>query len=270
MRPGERLYAALLILYPVGFRRAFTSELLLLYRDLQRKAAGRGLRHQIAFWLWLLGDLLASALHERMRIMTRSYWAALISLLLCAPLLFMLISATFHYEPAFVNRIDVVIFNADGTPSLVGKIVMLAMLLSLPAAFLLNLAVMLRRAPAASVEPFRVTPLHVGVGGAILLGLLFLVQGQIAHELEPFVTPLGAAAPLARLGFLLLLALPSLALLLNRLPRLHRADVGSGLVFQPASLNLILAAALLLMILILLSALGLEVSACAIGVPNCD
>ena len=61
---GERLYRALLHLYPTPFRRAFGQELVEAFRDQRRDARSRG-RSAWAFWADVLGDLATQALAER-------------------------------------------------------------------------------------------------------------------------------------------------------------------------------------------------------------
>jgi hypothetical protein len=98
--------------------------------------------------------------------------------------------------------------------------------------------------------------------------VLAIFSGQVLHELRPFVRPLGVAAFLGQgLCLLALLPLP-VAFLLDRLPR-FRGNRGARL-FRPTSVNLIVGAVSLLIVLMLVSSLALETTACTIGVPNCD
>jgi hypothetical protein len=71
---ARRVYAALLHVYPTGFRRDFADELRLLFIDMQRAAAVRGKQALVSLWLFVLLDLLASAARERMRTMLNTKW----------------------------------------------------------------------------------------------------------------------------------------------------------------------------------------------------
>jgi len=208
---------------------------------------------------------------EKSRSFISSKSAAVISLALCFPILFIAITATFNYEPPFVALLDEHMFSADGyTPTMLGRIVMLGMLLSVPAAFVINLLPMLTKAGSEQPAPFKPTPAHALVGMSILLVVLIIFSKQIFHEFRPFVKPLGSAAILGQgLCLLGLLTLP-VTFLLNRLPRFAKARSERALVFQPTSINLIIGAAILLMIIQFASAFMLETIACSIGVPNCD
>src|SRR5690242_9298736 len=68
---GERLYRALLHLYPARFRRAFGQELIEAFRDQRRDAQTHG-QPASAFWASVLGDLITQALAERVE----SLWRA--------------------------------------------------------------------------------------------------------------------------------------------------------------------------------------------------
>jgi hypothetical protein len=57
---------------------------------------------------------------------------------------------------------------------------------------------------------------------------------------------------------------------LNRLPRFAQARAERAASLQPTSVNLIVGAAILLIILMCMSGLMLETSACSISLPNCD
>ena len=74
MKPNEklaqRIYAALLHLYPTQFRRSYSHELTLLFVDMHRAAAAQGMPGVIDLWLHTFADLVFSALRER--IMERS------------------------------------------------------------------------------------------------------------------------------------------------------------------------------------------------------
>ena len=268
---ARRVYAALLHLYPADFRRGYAEELTLLFVDMHRAAAAQGRLACVNLWLTVLLDLLSSATRERMRTMLNSKLATAISLALCLPLLFVYITAMFNYEPAFVPLLDQWMFAPDGyTPTMLGRIVMLGMLLSVPVAFVINLLPMLTKTGSQAATPFALTPAHTIIGMSILVVVLITFSQPVLYELRPFVAPLGSAAILGQgLCFLGLLALP-VAFLLNRLPRLAKAGSGGVLSFVPTSINLIIGAAILLVILMLLSAFMLEETACSIGVPNCD
>ena len=64
LNAGERLYRALLHLYPARFRRAFGQELVEAFRDQRRHGHGRG-QPATAFWADVLRDLATQAFAER-------------------------------------------------------------------------------------------------------------------------------------------------------------------------------------------------------------
>ncbi len=193
--------------------------------------------------------------------------AAVLSVALCLPLLFAVITATLGYEPAFVRLLT----SSDGyTPTTLGRIVMLGMLLGLPVAFVINLLPMFTKADSEQPNAFRVTPAHALIGMSILVVLLVMMRQGALYELRPFVTPLGLAAILGQILFLLLQLVLPVAFLFNRLPWLAKAGSGGSLAFRPTSINLIIGAAILLLIIMAASSFALEATACAIGVPNCD
>jgi len=65
---SERLYSALLSLYPVRFRIRFAPEMLQLFHDCCKDAVEKGQVAVVAaFWLQVMRDLLSSALRERGR-----------------------------------------------------------------------------------------------------------------------------------------------------------------------------------------------------------
>ncbi|MCI0399599.1 MAG: hypothetical protein L0322_32355 [Chloroflexi bacterium] len=265
---ARRIYVILLHLYPADFRRGYADELTLLFVDMHRAAAAQGLRARAQLWLTVLLDLLSSAMRERIRTMLNSRSAAVISLVLCFPLLFVVITASLNYEPPFVQHY---LTEPDGyTPTGLARVIMAVMLLSLPAAFVINLMPMFTRARSEETTPFKLTPAHAITGASILLVIMMIFSQQVLYELRPFVNRLGSAAILGQ-GLCLLgtLSLP-VAFLLNRLPRLTKAGSEGALIFQPTSINLIAGAAILLIILMLISTLALEATACSIGVPNCD
>ncbi len=184
--------------------------------------------------------------------------AALLSVLLSLPILFVVVTAMLNYEPPFVQQ---VLTEPDGfTPTRLARLFMLVMLGSVPVAFVLNLLAMFNGARAQQAKPFRLTPAYALVGLAILLLELMVFSPQVLRELTPFVRPLGSAAVLGQVLCLVGMLLLPVAFLFNRLPHFAR----------PASINLIVGAALRLMILLFITTFALEATACAIGVPNCD
>lgn len=268
---ARQVYAALLHLYPADFRRGYAEELTLLFVDMQRAATAQGMPACMSLWLTVLLDLLSSATRERIHTMLNSKSATAISLALCLPFLFVYITAMFDYEPPFVPLLDEWMFAPDGyTPTILGRIVMLGLLLSVPVAFVINLLPMLMKAGSQGATPFALTPAHTIMGMSILVVVLITFSDAVLYELRPFVAPLRSASILGQgLCFLGLLPLP-VAFLLNRLPRLAKAGSEGALIFQPTSVNLIVGAAILLVILMFMSAGMLETTACSIGVPNCD
>jgi hypothetical protein len=261
------IYAAMLHLYPADFRRDYGAELTMLFIDMQRAAAGQGVLARLSLWLTILLDLASSAARERIRTMLKARTAAVVGIVLCLPLIFMLTTAVLNYEPPFVDQY---LTQPDGySPTPLARVIMVFTLLALPAALVINLLPMLRKTDRAGVTPFTLTPAHTAVGMSILVVLLGIMSRQVRFELEPFVSRLGSAAIIGEILFLLaLLALPA-AFLLNRLP-VTRSGGSGALIFQPTSLNLIIGAAALLIILTLISIFALETTACSIGVPNCD
>ena len=198
--------------------------------------------------------------------------AAAISLALCLPFLFVYVTAMFNYEPPFVYLLDEQMFAPDGyTPTTLGRIVMLGMLLSVPVAFVVNLlSILTKKAGSERATSFTLTPAHTIIGMSILVVVLIIMSDGVRYELRPFVAPLGAVSILGKsLCFLGLLPLPA-AFLLNRLPRFTKPGSEGALTFQPTSVNLIIGATILLVILMIASAFMLEAIACSIGVPNCD
>jgi hypothetical protein len=222
-------------------------------------------------WLTMLLDLLSSAMRERIRAMANLKPATAISLVLCLPFLLVYITAMFNYELPFVPLLDEWMFAPDGyTPTMLGRIVMLGLLLSVPGAFVINLLPMLTKAGSPGAPPFALAPAHTLMGMSTLVVVLITFSEPVLHELRPFVAPLGSASILGQgLCLLGLLPLP-VAFLLNRLPHLTRTGPAGARTFQPTSINLIIGAAILLVILMVASAFILEATACSIGVPNCD
>ena len=67
---SERLYNALLSLYPFRFRVRFAPEMMQLFRDCCHDALEKGqVAVLVAFWLRVLRDLLFSVLRERRRVL---------------------------------------------------------------------------------------------------------------------------------------------------------------------------------------------------------
>lgn len=270
-RLARQVYAALLYLYPTDFRRGYADEMTLLFVDMYRAAAAQGTLACVRLWLTALLDLLSSALRERMRTMLNSRSAAVIGVILCLPLMMIAVGSVFDFEPPFVPLLEKYMFAADGyTPTTVGRVVMFGLLLSVPVAFVINLLPMFKKADPERIPSFRLTPAHTIIGMSLLLVVWFSSSPQILRELRPFVRPLGSAAIVGQgLCLLGLLPLP-VAFLLNRLPRLTRAGPEGAITFQPSSINLIVGAVALLMIIMVVSGFALEATACSIGVPNCD
>ena len=265
----------------------------------------------------------------RIRTLLGPRWATAISIALCLPLVLMIGSAGLDYEPPFVPLLNRYLLAANGEgPTAVGRVVMLPLLLSVPAAFVINLLAMRRKPELDEAPAFNPTTAHTALGLSLLLGVLAIFAGLVLNELRPFVRPLGAAAfainllamrpkpdseeapaftptpahtvlglslllvvlaifaglvlnelrpfvrPLGAAAFLgqglcplALLPLP-VAFLLNWLPRFTESRAAR--LFYPTSINLIVGAVSLLIVLMLVSGLALETTACAIGVPNCD
>lgn len=268
---ARRVYAALLHLYPATFRREYAEELTLLFVDLQRAASAQGLPASLRLWLRVLLDLIVSATRERSRTMLNAKSATAISLILSLPIVLVAITANIGYEPPFLDRLNTYLLSPDGyTPTVLGRLAMLGMLFALPVAFVINLLAMVARARSEQATPFRLTPAHTITGISILIVVLLSLSSQIQHELRPFVTPLGSGAPLGQLLFFLALLAVPVAFLLGRLPRFATAGTGKGRTLQPTSINLIIGATILLVMLVIVSSFTLEGTACATGVPNCD
>ena len=205
----------------------------------------------------------------RIRTLLGPRWATAISIGLCLPLVLMIGSAALDYEPPFVPQLNHYLLAADGGgPTAIGRVVMLVLLLSVPAAFAINLLAMRPKPDSEEAPAFTPTPAHTVLGLSLLLVVLAIFAGLVLNELRPFVRPLGAAAFLGQgLCLLALLPLP-VAFLLNWLPRFTESRAAR--LFYPTSINLIVGAVSLLIVLMLVSGLALETTACAIGVPNCD
>jgi hypothetical protein len=85
------------------------------------------------------------------------------------------------------------------------------------------------------------------------------------------VTPLGPAAFLGQVAFLLMVVALPVGVLLNRLPRFAAARWDCSPQGRTViSANVIVGAVLILLMIMLLSASALEATACSVGLPNCD
>lgn len=193
-------------------------------------------------------------------------WATVLSAALATPLLLLLILVRLDYEPPFVPLLT----NPDGTTTTLGRALMLGVLLSVPLGLVINLLPRLRR-PAGRSARFVPTTAHIIVG-LTMLSVVMLTTAQMGlHELRPFVAPLGAAAFLGQVAFLLLVVALPVSVLLNRLPRFAAARWdGSPQGRTIVSANVIVGAVLILLMIMLLSAFALEATACSVGIPNCD
>jgi hypothetical protein len=180
-------------------------------------------------------------------------------------------TAALDFEPPFVPLLNRYLLAADGEgPTAIGRVVMLSPLLSVPAAFVINLLAMRLGPGSDGALSFAPTPTHTIIGLSLLLMALAIFSRQVLYELGPFVRPLGAASFLGQgLCLLALLPLP-VAFLLNRRPRFALSGRGGARLVRPTSINLIVGAVSLLIVLMLLSGMALEMTACAVGVPNCD
>jgi hypothetical protein len=189
-------------------------------------------------------------------------WATVLSAVLATPLLLLLIFVRLDYEPFFLPLLT----NPDGTPTTL----MLGVLLSVPVGLVINLLPRLRR-PAGRSARFVPTPAHVIVGLA-MLSIVMLTTAEFGlNELRPFVAPLGPAAFLGQVAFLLMVVALPVGVLLNRLPRFAAARWDCSPQGRTViSANVIVGAVLILLMIMLLSAFALEATACSVGVPNCD
>jgi len=268
---SARLYRMLLILYPSEYRHEYGEVMLQLFRDVSRDRYRRGGRAGLAgWWCAALLDLGRTVIAQRGgTIMTdvtriRSKTATLLSIILCLPFFMVYLSALLWLEPPFMG----VLYTDGYQPTNLGRIVTLAMLGSLPAAFVVNLLGMIARRNTERLKPMRLSTAHTLTGLSILFVVLMVFSEGVRYELRPFLAPLGSASMLGQMGFLLgLLVLPTAFLLL---PGFANARVGVRKAFQPTSINLIVGAVILLMILMLVSGFVLEAIACSSGVPNCD
>jgi hypothetical protein len=193
-------------------------------------------------------------------------WATVLSAALAMPLLLLLIFVRLDYEPPFLPLLN----NPDGTSTTLGRALMLGVLLSVPTGLVINLLPRLRR-PAGRSARFVPTLAHVIVGLTMLSVVMLTTAEMGLNELRPFVAPLGAAAFLGQVGFLLVVVALPVSVLLNRLPRFAAARWdGSPQGRTVVSANVIVGAVLMLLMIMLLSAFALEATACSVGIPNCD
>ena len=155
---------------------------------------------------------------------------------------------------------------------------MLALLLSPVAALVIDLVPRLAHGVGPGTGPTLRThatpPRHRSVGAR---RLVLALGDAVLNELEPFVAGSGWATPISQaLALAAVSALP-VAVLLNRLPRFAIARVpgSGGMITSPGaagviSMNVIVAAALTMVIMVLATALALESAACSIVGPSCD
>jgi hypothetical protein len=203
---------------------------------------------------------------EKPLISSRS--AAVLSLILCLPFLLIFVTEVYDLQALLpIKRL----LTLDGfQPTLLGRLLMIGMLICLPLAFLVNLLPMIRRRRSEQATSFKLTAADILVGMSLLALVLMTVSHGVLYELRPFVKPLGPAASVGQILFLLgLLALP-MAFLLDRLPWVRSGGSSRIITFQPTSINLIVGATILLAMLMTASGFLLETIACSIGVPNCD
>lgn len=141
---AQRVYAALLHLYPADFRHHYGEELTLLFADMHRAAAKKGLWARVNLWLTVLLDLVSSAMKERIRTMFNSRSAAVLSAALCLPFLLLIFAMEYlPEEPAFLHEMMV---ESDGyTTTQFGKIMSEGLLLAFSVAFVINLSSMFTR-----------------------------------------------------------------------------------------------------------------------------
>jgi hypothetical protein len=239
------------------------------FRDASRAAYQRGgLVALVMWWGVTLFDLFRTVIDQQrvavMQKFNRTRTAGLISLALCLPF--------FLFATLAVNNVDLPwlqVLMLD-TPTVLGRVVMLVMMLGLPAAFIVNLLAMVGKASPEAVVPFRPTAAHTLIGLSVLVVIGLLFSEEVLYELRPFVAPLGARSAIGQVVFLLGLLLLPAAFLLNRLPLGRITRLGGVFTFQPTSVNLVIGAVVLLLLLMLMSSFVLEAVACAGGVPNCD
>lgn len=265
----EQLYRALLLLYPAQYRHEYGTLMHQLFRDVSREIAQKqGISGLANWWRSALFDLFRTVIDqwrgtimaEMMRVQSKA--ATLTAIILCLPLLFLWLTADLE---AVRNLLTI-----DGyQPTIVGRIFMLISLLGLPIAFIVNLLSMFRKADAQPT-PFKLTSIHAAIGLAAL-GIIFLTWNSgVFHELNQLIRAARANQVAVQFLFSLgLLALPVI-FLFNVMPRFVLVNGIGSRCFQPTSINLIIGAAILLVILMFVSSLGMEMIACSSGIPNCD
>jgi hypothetical protein len=268
---SERLYRALLILYPGEYRREYGDLMVQVFRDMSRdKYRGQGRVGLALWWCAALLDLSRTVIEQRRGVVMaqimaiRSKSATVISIVLCLPLFLSYLFALNGLESPFMQ----LMYINGYQPTILGRVIMLGMIFSLPAAFVINLLGMVVQKNAEHEHSFRLSAGYLIVGISILVIVLATFFDGVRYELRAFVAPLGSAAIVGQAVFFLgLLALPTAFLLL---PRFAHAGLGGRNFFQPTSINLIIGAVILLVIVMLVSGFALEAVACASGVPNCD
>ena len=193
-------------------------------------------------------------------------WATVLSAVLATPLLLLLIFLRLDSE-SFLRPL---LTTPGPTPTTLSRALMLGVLLSVPIGLVINLLPRLRR-PAGRSARFVPTSAHVIIGRA-MLSIVMLATAELGlNDLRPFVAPLGPAAFLGQVAFLLVVVTLPVSVLLNRLPRFAAARWdGSPQGRTVVSANVIVGAVLMLLMIMLLSAFALEATACSVGVPNCD
>lgn len=181
--------------------------------------------------------------------------AAVVSLSLFAYFFLFFCSVVFDFQP-LRN-----ILTVDGfEPTLLGRVVMLTTLLAIPLSFVISMIPMVGKASSKSASEFKPSQNHIVTGLAFLVIVMIVFAQGVLYELRPFVNTLGSGRMVGQVVYFLILLVLPLTFLFNRVPRFPK----------PASLNLIVGAAILLAILMIVSTFALESTACSIGVPNCD
>lgn len=251
--PADRLVR----LYPRDFRARHAAELSATLDDLRRDGRGR-LRASV------YADLLRGAAGEWLRLLLGARPATILSVLIAAPFLLVLTMFVLNYQPGFVAGL----VGPDGTPSLLARVVMICWLLSLPLAVLINAW---PRLTATRTRPsFVPSASQLAIGLAVVALPVALMAGQVLRELRQLSDALGVAPLLGQVVGVLVLSLPSMALLLNRAPVLGVARLGPAQSATLAGANLIVGAALVMATAMLAGSLAAEAASCAIVGPNCD
>jgi hypothetical protein len=201
---------------------------------------------------------------ERIRAVLNRQWAAATSVLLVLPILFLFTIDLFDYEPRFVQQFFNLLYTPDDQPNTFGRIFSLYLILSAPVSFVINLVPMLKRPGSGQTAPFSATRVHTVIGLSILVAVLIICSRVVLEQLGAIASPLGPASVLVQsLCLLVFLPVPAL-FLLGRLPRVTRARSDGALMIQPTSINLMVGAALLLVVLMEISAVILETTACSV------